>query len=112
MDLSLSFFILYLLSSLTLIAVQIWLFFIVYSPDGSLSSHLICRAANALAMFVQLCVTVKGEFPFNMLSSQIRYIDDPVRMLALVFIVLHGIVYVYVFVIRGGLPKPKREWRD
>lgn len=75
-----------------------------------MSSHLICRAANALAMFVQLCVTVKGEFPFNMLSSQIRYIDDPVRMLALVFIVLHGIVYV--FVIRGGLPKPKREWRD
>ena len=110
MDLSLSFFILYLLSSLTLIAVQIWLFFIVYSPDGSLSSHLICRAVNALAMFVQLCVTVKGEFPFNMLSSQIRYIDDQVRMLALVFIVLHGIVYV--FVIRGGLPKPKREWRD
>lgn len=110
MDLSLSFFILYLLSSLTLIAVQIWLFFVAYSPAGSLGSHLICRAANALAIFVQLCVTVKGAFPFNMLASQIRYIDDPVRMLALVFTVLHGIVYV--FVIRGGLPKPKREWRD
>ncbi|CAM3169577.1 hypothetical protein SB6411_03700 [Klebsiella spallanzanii] len=110
MNLSFSFFVLYILSSLTLIAVQIWLFFIVYSPAGSLISHLICRAGNAIAIFVQLCLVVKGEFPFRILSSQIRYIDDLVRMLALVFVVLHGVVYV--FLIYGGLPKPRREWRD
>lgn len=110
MNLSFSFFVLYLLSSLTLIAVQIWLFFVVYSPAWSLVSHLICRAGNAFAVFFQFFVAVSGEFPFGILVSQTRYIDDVVRMLALMFVLLHGIVYV--FVIHGGLPKPRREWRD
>jgi len=110
MNLSFSFFVLYLFSSLTLIAVQFWLFFVVYSPTGSLISHLICRAGNAFAVFAQLCLAVNGKFPFGILTSQIRYIDDMVRVLALMFTLLHCIIYI--FVINGGFPKLRRDWRD
>ncbi|POP46355.1 hypothetical protein CHU32_06270 [Superficieibacter electus] len=110
MSLDLSFFILYLLSSLLLFVLQIWIYFLIY-PVGGLTSHLVCRAANMAAMAIQLCLVATGRFPFNVLSSQVRFVDDMVRVLALVFLLLHGVVYI--FLLHGGLPKRKPPlWRD
>lgn len=110
MSLDLRFFILYLLSSLLLFVLQFWIYFLIY-PVGGLTSHLLCRAANMGAMAIQICLATTGHFPFNVLSSQVRFIDDMVRALALMFTLLHGAVYVLV--LHGGLPKRKpRPWRD
>ncbi|ECG8590969.1 hypothetical protein FNI11_14675 [Salmonella enterica subsp. salamae] len=110
MNLDLSFFILYLFSSLILFALQFWIYFLIY-PVGGLTSHLICRAANFGVMAIQTCLAVTGHFPFNVLASQVRFIDDMVRAWALIFTLLHMVVYV--FVLNGGLPKQKPPvWRE
>jgi len=78
---------------------------------GGLTSHLVCRAASTGAMAIQTCLAVTGHFPFNVLASQVRFIDDMVRVLALIFTLLH--IVVFAFVLNGGLPKRKPLlWRD
>ena len=109
MTLSMTFFILYLFSSLALLLVQIWLFFIVHFAHP-LVSHFVCRLGNFFAMGGQMYLAKTGRFPFGILTSQTPYIDDVVRLLAIVFMLLHPIVYI--FVLHGGLPKPRRKWRD
>ena len=96
----LSFFILYLFSSLILFALQLWIYFLIYTVGGP-TSHMVCRAANFGVMAIETCLAVPGHVP----ASQVRFIDDMVRAWALIFTLLH--MMVYIFVLHGGLPKSK-----
>ncbi|EHA9428210.1 hypothetical protein AAYS49_002245 [Salmonella enterica] len=89
MSLDLSFFILYLFSSLILFALRFWICFFIY-PVGGLTSHLVCRAANFGTMAIQTCLAVTGHFPFNVLASQVRWNNDMVRALALILVAWVG----------------------
>ncbi len=109
MTLSLTFFILYLLTSLAMFLLQIWCFAVLMSISAnSLILFWIYHLVLMLLEGFQLYLAKFGRFPFELMASQNHFVDDTVRILAVISFVFHVVMSFLLRLITAR----KSEWRE
>ncbi|KAA1049224.1 hypothetical protein [Pseudocitrobacter sp. 73] len=109
MTLSFTFFILYLLTSLAMLLLQIWCFALnMFLCANSLILFWIYHLVVIALEGFQIYLARSGRFPFELMASQNHFVDDTVRILAVIFFVFHMLVTLLLRLITAY----KSEWRD